>query len=96
MEFKVYCASDIPFQQWGEKLLVEVLKTNILVLFLVRRFYYKASYYCHFYTGKYFTGDWAYRDMDGDYQILGRKDDIVRIKGVWIQIPEIESSIVVC
>ncbi|CAI8031752.1 Acetyl-coenzyme A synthetase 2-like, mitochondrial [Geodia barretti] len=44
--------------------------------------------------GKYFTGDWAYRDMDGDYQIVGRKDDIVRIKGVWIQIPEIESSIV--
>ena len=42
----------------------------------------------------YFTGDWAYRDIDGDYQIVGRKDDIVRIKGVWIQVPEIESSIV--
>lgn len=49
---------------------------------------------CYF-VGKYFTGDWAYRDIDGDYQIVGRKDDIVRIKGIWIQVPEIESSIVV-
>jgi acetyl-CoA synthetase len=54
---------------------------------------FKNKYFSSF-PGKYFTGDWAYRDMDGDYQILGRKDDIVRIKGVWIQIPEIESSIV--
>ena len=46
-------------------------------------------------AGKYFTGDWAYRDIDGDYQIVGRKDDIVRIKGVWVQVPEIESSIAV-
>ena len=51
-------------------------------------FYYNA--------GMYFTGDWAYRDIDGDYQIVGRKDDIVRIKGIWIQVPEIECSIVVC
>ncbi|CAI8031754.1 Acetyl-coenzyme A synthetase 2-like, mitochondrial [Geodia barretti] len=54
---------------------------------------FKNKYFSSF-PGKYFTGDWAYRDMDGDYQIVGRKDDIVRIKGVWIQIPEIESSIV--
>ena len=46
-------------------------------------------------TGLYFTSDWAYRDIDGDYQIVGRQDDIIRIKGVWIQVPEIESSIAV-
>ena len=47
------------------------------------------------FAGIYFTGDWAYRDADGDYQILGRQDDIVRVKGVWVQVPEIESSIAV-
>ena len=62
-------------------------KTHILI--------FKLNIYSRF-TGKYFTGDWAYRDIDGDYQVVGRKDDIVRIKGVWIQIPEIESSITVC
>ena len=46
--------------------------------------------------GLYFTHDWAYRDIDGDYQIVGRQDDIIRIKGVWIQVPEIESCIAVC
>lgn len=45
--------------------------------------------------GLYFTRDWAYRDIDGDYQIVGRQDDIIRIKGVWIHVPEIESHIAV-
>ena len=44
--------------------------------------------------GFYFTQDYAYRDIDGDYQIQGRKDDIIRVKGVWLQVPEIESNIV--
>ena len=46
-------------------------------------------------TGLYFTRDWAYRDIDGDYYVVGRQDDIIRIKGVWIQVPEIESLITV-
>jgi acetyl-CoA synthetase len=44
--------------------------------------------------GLFFTQDYAYRDIDGDYQIQGRKDDIIRVKGVWLQVPEIESNIV--
>ena len=42
----------------------------------------------------FFTRDWAYRDVDGDYQIVGRKEDIIRIKGVWIELPEVESHMV--
>ena len=49
----------------------------------------------HYLLGLYYTRDWVYRDIDGDYQIVGRQDDIIRIKGVWIQVPEIESSIAV-
>ena len=45
-------------------------------------------------AGFFFTQDYAYRDIDGDYQIQGRKDDIIRVKGVWLQVPEIESNIV--
>ena len=46
------------------------------------------------FAGLYFTQDYAYRDVEGHYQIQGRKDDIVRIKGVWLQVPEMESEIV--
>ena len=46
------------------------------------------------FSGLFFTQDYAYRDIDGDYQIQGRKDDIIRVKGVWLQVPEIESNIV--
>ena len=46
------------------------------------------------FSGFFFTQDYAYRDIDGDYQIQGRKDDIIRVKGVWLQVPEIESNIV--
>ena len=46
------------------------------------------------FAGLYFTQDYAYKDIDGHYQIQGRKDDIVRIKGVWLEVPEIESEIV--
>ena len=56
----------------------------------------KGSFTCTpFLTGLYFTCDWVYRDIDGDYYVVGRQDDIIRIKGVWIQVPEIESSIAV-
>ena len=49
---------------------------------------------CNSPSGLFFTQDYAYRDIDGDYQIQGRKDDIIRVKGVWLQVPEIESNIV--
>lgn len=39
-----------------------------------------------------FTQDRAYRDVDGHYKIQGRKDDIVCIKGVWLELPEMESE----
>ena len=48
----------------------------------------------HSISGLYLTQDYAYCDADGDYQIQGRKDEIIRIKGVWLQVPEIESRIV--
>ena len=47
-----------------------------------------------YFVGLYFTQDYTYRDVDGHYQIQGRKGDIVRIKGVWLQVPEIECAIV--
>ena len=46
------------------------------------------------FAGLYFTQDYAYRDVEGHYYIQGRKDDIVRIKGVWLEVPEMESEIV--
>ena len=45
-------------------------------------------------TGLYFTGDGAYRDKDGHYQITGRVDDVINIKGRRLGTAEVESALV--
>lgn len=44
--------------------------------------------------GKYFTGDGANRDEDGDYWITGRVDDVLNVSGHRMGTAEIESALV--
>jgi acetyl-CoA synthetase len=46
------------------------------------------------YLGRYFTGDGAYRDKDGDYWLLGRIDDVINVSGHRLGTAEIESALV--
>jgi len=46
------------------------------------------------YPGKYFTGDGARRDADGDYWITGRVDDVINVSGHRMGTAEIESALV--
>ncbi|MDP4022570.1 acetate--CoA ligase [Methylobacterium sp. NEAU 140] len=46
------------------------------------------------YPGKYFTGDGARRDADGDYWITGRVDDVINVSGHRMGTAEVESSLV--
>jgi acetyl-CoA synthetase len=46
------------------------------------------------YPGKYFTGDGARRDSDGDYWITGRVDDVINVSGHRMGTAEIESALV--
>ncbi|MCF6182324.1 acetate--CoA ligase [Lutibacter sp.] len=41
---------------------------------------YKETYFSAF-PGKYFTGDGAFRDLEGNYRITGRVDDVVIVSG---------------
>ncbi|MCT1722259.1 acetate--CoA ligase [Kocuria marina] len=43
---------------------------------------------------KYFAGDGAKRDADGDVWILGRVDDVMNVSGHRLSTPEIESALV--
>ncbi|PZD77021.1 acetate--CoA ligase [Mesonia sp. K7] len=45
------------------------------------------------YKGKYFTGDGALRDADGNYRITGRVDDIIIISGHNLSTAPIENAI---
>ncbi len=45
------------------------------------------------FPGKYFTGDGAKRDEDGDYRITGRVDDVINVSGHRLGTAEIESAI---
>ena len=45
------------------------------------------------FPGKYFTGDGARRDEDGDYRITGRVDDVINVSGHRLGTAEIESAI---
>ncbi len=45
------------------------------------------------FPGKYFTGDGARRDGDGDYWITGRVDDVINVSGHRFGTAEIESAI---
>lgn len=44
--------------------------------------------------GKYFTGDGAYCDEDGDYWLTGRVDDVINVSGHRLGTAEIESALV--
>ena len=46
------------------------------------------------YPGRYFTGDGARRDADGDYWITGRVDDVLNVSGHRMGTAEIESALV--
>jgi len=46
------------------------------------------------YKGLYFTGDGARKDLDGDYWLLGRVDDVINISGHRLGTAEVESALV--
>jgi acetyl-CoA synthetase len=46
------------------------------------------------FPGKYFTGDGARRDEDGDYWITGRVDDVLIVSGHNLGTAELESALV--
>ncbi len=52
-----------------------------------------SAYFQHF-PGKYFTGDGARRDADGDYWITGRVDDVINVSGHRMGTAEVESALV--
>ena len=54
---------------------------------------YRETYWSRF-DGKYFAGDGAKRDLDGDLWLLGRVDDVMNISGHRISTTEVESALV--
>ena len=54
---------------------------------------YKETYWSRF-PGRYFAGDGAKRDEDGDLWLLGRVDDVMNISGHRISTTEIEHALV--
>jgi acetyl-CoA synthetase len=53
----------------------------------------KEVYFSKF-PGKYFTGDGARFDEDGDYWLMGRIDDVINISGHRLGTAEVESALV--
>lgn len=53
----------------------------------------KEVYFSRF-TGRYFTGDGARVDEDGDFWLMGRIDDVVNVSGHRIGTAEVESALV--
>jgi len=54
---------------------------------------YKETYWSRF-PGKYFAGDGAKKDEDGDIWLLGRVDDVMNVSGHRLSTTEIESALV--
>ncbi|MCU1471361.1 MAG: acetyl-CoA synthetase [Glaciihabitans sp.] len=54
---------------------------------------YKETYWSKF-PGKYFAGDGAKKDEDGDFWLLGRVDDVMNVSGHRLSTTEIESALV--
>jgi len=48
------------------------------------------------YPGMYFTGDGCRRDADGDYRIIGRVDDVLKVSGHRLGTADIEDAINHC
>lgn len=55
---------------------------------------FRKTYFSHFNSGIYFTGDGARRDKDGYIWCLGRVDDVLNVSGHRLGTMEIESSLV--
>jgi acetyl-CoA synthetase len=53
----------------------------------------KEVYFSRF-PGKYFTGDGARVDGDGDYWLMGRVDDVINVSGHRLGTAEVESALV--
>ena len=54
---------------------------------------FREQYFSRF-EGKYFTGDGARKDADGDLWVMGRVDDVVNVAGHRLGTAEVESAIV--
>jgi acetyl-CoA synthetase len=54
---------------------------------------FQETYWDRF-PGKYFAGDGAKKDADGDIWILGRVDDVIKVAGHRLSSTEIESALV--
>jgi acetyl-CoA synthetase len=54
---------------------------------------YEETYWSRF-PGRYFAGDGAKRDEDGDIWLLGRVDDVMNVSGHRISTTEVESALV--
>jgi acetyl-CoA synthetase len=54
---------------------------------------YKTVYWSK-YDGYYYTGDYAIKDADGYFWLLGRADDVLKVAGHRIGTAELESSLV--
>ncbi|MGE5763712.1 MAG: AMP-binding enzyme, partial [Mycobacterium leprae] len=54
---------------------------------------YQDTYWSRF-PGRYFAGDGAKRDEDGDIWLLGRVDDVMNVSGHRISTTEVESALV--
>jgi acetyl-CoA synthetase len=54
---------------------------------------YQETYWSRF-EGRYFAGDGAKRDEDGDLWLLGRVDDVMNVSGHRLSTTEIESALV--
>ncbi len=54
---------------------------------------FKETYFVQF-PGKYYTGDGAKLDQDGDYWLMGRLDDVINVSGHRMGTAEVESALV--
>jgi acetyl-CoA synthetase len=54
---------------------------------------YQETYWSRF-EGRYFAGDGAKKDEDGDIWLLGRVDDVMNVSGHRLSTTEIESALV--
>ena len=53
---------------------------------------FREMYFVQF-PGTYFTGDWARRDEDGYYWLMGRVDDVIKVFGYRIGAVEVEHAL---
>jgi acetyl-CoA synthetase len=54
---------------------------------------FKQTYFCRW-PGVYFSGDYAVRDPDGYFWLLGRSDEVLKVAGHRIGTVELESALV--